>query len=238
MNDLTISIQALLDVASSEAKIKTQINQLKLDAVKIGVEVDTASIKKAVAEINNLIQQATTQQGRQWQGLLQTPTIDSSSSRALTQMRQYYADLQRESSKAANQMQARASQYWQGRFGESISGMTSTNGTLVEMREYYSALESSSNSTGNALDGIASKAITAAVKLKAMSLAAQGIREMVDEVVALDHSLTELNKVANLSAGELNGFAAKAYEAAEHIGRTGRELVDAVTAFKKSGLRP
>lgn len=63
----------------------------------------------------------------------------------------------------------------------------------------------------------------------------KSVTAMVDEVTELDASLTEFNKVADLSSSGLEEFTKNAYSQASEIGRTGREMVDASTEFKKAG---
>lgn len=63
----------------------------------------------------------------------------------------------------------------------------------------------------------------------------QAIKAMVREVCELDANLTEFNKVADLSAEQLGNFADKAYEAAYKIGRTGQDMIEAATEFKRAG---
>ena len=61
------------------------------------------------------------------------------------------------------------------------------------------------------------------------------IRSMVDEVKNLDDSLTEFKKVSDLAGDSLDRYVKKAYEAGETVAKTGREMIDAATEFKKSG---
>lgn len=61
------------------------------------------------------------------------------------------------------------------------------------------------------------------------------IKNMTSAVVELDASLTEFNKVADLSKSQLTDFADKAYKSAENIGRTGIDMIDAATEFKRAG---
>lgn len=65
--------------------------------------------------------------------------------------------------------------------------------------------------------------------------AIRAIKSMVDEVKELDKSLTEFKKVSDLSGESLEKYVAKAYEAGEVVAKTGREMIDAATSFKKSG---
>lgn len=63
----------------------------------------------------------------------------------------------------------------------------------------------------------------------------KAIRMMIDNVISLDKSLVELNKVADLSSEQLEKVIQRAYTLGEEVGRTGVEVIDAVAAFKKAG---
>lgn len=62
-----------------------------------------------------------------------------------------------------------------------------------------------------------------------------GIRDMIDQVHELDDSLVELQKVTDLEGTALENFINKAYEAGEAVAKTGKQMIDAATAFAKSG---
>ncbi|MCB6286912.1 phage tail tape measure protein [[Clostridium] scindens] len=70
---------------------------------------------------------------------------------------------------------------------------------------------------------------------KIINTTINSIKSMVNEVTELDASLTEFNKVADLSANELSQFTEKAYVASAEIGRTGKDMIDAATEFKRAG---
>lgn len=61
------------------------------------------------------------------------------------------------------------------------------------------------------------------------------IKSMANAVCELDADLTEFNKVADLSVKQLENFADKAYEAADNVGRTGQDMIEAATEFKRAG---
>lgn len=63
------------------------------------------------------------------------------------------------------------------------------------------------------------------------------IADMVQQVFDLDASLTEFQKVTDLSETELDRFVDKSYETADAVARTGREAVDAATEFSKAGYK-
>lgn len=60
-------------------------------------------------------------------------------------------------------------------------------------------------------------------------------RGAIDNVRELDDSLLELSKVSDLSVDGLVKVTEEAYELGETVGKTGRQVVDAVTEFKRAG---
>lgn len=65
--------------------------------------------------------------------------------------------------------------------------------------------------------------------------ATNAFKSMADEVMTLNKNLTEFNKVADLSAEKLSEFSNKAYDAANEVGRTGTDMIEAATEFKRAG---
>ena len=63
----------------------------------------------------------------------------------------------------------------------------------------------------------------------------QVAKKMVAEVTSVDSSLVELQKVTTLSGDSLDQFVDKAYKVGEGLGRTGKDVVDAVTTFSRAG---
>lgn len=61
------------------------------------------------------------------------------------------------------------------------------------------------------------------------------IKSMVNEVKALDTSLVELQKVTSLSGDSLEQFTDNAYKTGKEVGRTGKDVIDAVTTFSRAG---
>ena len=61
------------------------------------------------------------------------------------------------------------------------------------------------------------------------------IKSMVTEVKALDTSLVELQKVTGLTGDALSQFTDKAYQVGSSLGRTGQDVIDAVTTFSRAG---
>lgn len=61
-------------------------------------------------------------------------------------------------------------------------------------------------------------------------------KDMIQNVRDFDDSLLELVKVSDLSTEGLEKVADKAYDLGERVGRTGKQVVDAVTEFKRAGF--
>ena len=62
-----------------------------------------------------------------------------------------------------------------------------------------------------------------------------GFKSMVNAVADLDKKLTEFNKVADLTSDKLLEFSDRAFDAADEIGRTGSDMIEAATEFKRAG---
>lgn len=61
------------------------------------------------------------------------------------------------------------------------------------------------------------------------------IYKTVEAVFELDKSLTELRKVSDMSDESVKGFTNRAFELGQTLGKTGAQVVDAVTEFSKAG---
>lgn len=62
------------------------------------------------------------------------------------------------------------------------------------------------------------------------------IKSSVESVAEMDAKLTEFRKVSNLTGKELDNFVAKATEMGRSVAKTGSEMVEAATEFRKSGF--
>lgn len=63
----------------------------------------------------------------------------------------------------------------------------------------------------------------------------RGVKQMVSNVKLLDDSLLELNKVSDLSASGLEKVTKEAYELGATVGKTGTQVINATTEFKRAG---
>lgn len=63
-----------------------------------------------------------------------------------------------------------------------------------------------------------------------------GIGDMVQNVYELDKALTEFKKVSDLSGKGLEEYTSQAYETGRTVAKTGTEMIQAATEFKKAGF--
>lgn len=61
--------------------------------------------------------------------------------------------------------------------------------------------------------------------------------DMVQQVFDLDASLTELDKVTDLTSSGLQSLADDAFAVGEQIGATGKDIIDATTLFAQAGYK-
>ena len=88
-------------------------------------------------------------------------------------------------------------------------------------------------------DGIKEQAKKFTQWVSVTSVVMEGIRigkDMIQDVRELDDSLLELTKVSDLSASGLEKVTEQAYELGEKVARTGKEVIDATTEFKRAGF--
>ena len=62
------------------------------------------------------------------------------------------------------------------------------------------------------------------------------VKKMVTNVIELDNCLLELSKVSDLSATGLKSITKEAYEMGKQVGKTGTDVINAVTNFKRAGF--
>ena len=122
----------------------------------------------------------------------------------------------------------------------------SNKSDLTKLQQQFRAVKAQAEATDKAGQGFLGNlkvqmkdALTNLLKYqlayKIIQSTVQAIKSMINEVCELDKALTEFNKVADLSLEQLDCFADRAYEVSEKIGRTGRDMIEAATEFKRAG---
>lgn len=62
---LGILLSAAIDSVNAKAKLNAQIKQLQVDALKVGVQLDTASAKQAIKQVEAQMQQSVNHEAAQ-----------------------------------------------------------------------------------------------------------------------------------------------------------------------------
>ena len=110
----------------------------------------------------------------------------------------------------------------------------STNELKKSLKDVESAAKGAKEHT-QGLSDIASKFSRWQVIGDVIHGVKNGIQDMVEQVFELDASLTELDKVTDLTKEGLQGLADDAFEVGERIGATGKDVIDATTIFAQAG---
>lgn len=271
-------IQAALDKVSSKAVINQEIKKLQTDALKLGVQIDQSSFRKAITDMQRQTQQAASQQRRLWDGIFKDSISGLTAQNPIaSQMRTFYKQQEREAIQSQQNIARQAVQAQKEaaaaqkkiitdntittraksiqtellRIKDATKAITNNPAFVKEWQSIFDASNVASTSAeiqnlnarmallkkeSGAVSDVFSKAFKAYLLVKALQLARTGISAVISEVRTLDKSLTNFNKVADLSGTKLKTFAIRAYEVGKQIGRTGRDVIDAVTEFRRAGF--
>ena len=123
------------------------------------------------------------------------------------------------------------------------SGAKVTNSELLKMELRYKEIGNEARQAGklglSLFDGIKEQAkkFTQWVSITSVVMkGVQAVRGAVGNVIELDDALLELSKVSDLSAEGLENVTNQAYELGEKVGKTGTQVLDAITTFKRAGF--
>ena len=109
------------------------------------------------------------------------------------------------------------------------------NAQLVMLRKNMQAAGLAGQTFGQKMSAAFAK-FAQYVSVSSIILSAiRSVRQMVSNVVEMDRSLTEFNKVADVTKSQLENITDKAFETGKTIGRTGKDVIDAATEFKRAG---
>lgn len=102
---------------------------------------------------------------------------------------------------------------------------------VVAVNKQVKANEKLSYSWTRAWEG----AVKYSLVMGSLVYAQRAIGAMVQSVIDLDDSLTQLQKVTDLEGSSLEQFTKDAYAAGEGLAKTGKEVIDASTSFAQAG---
>lgn len=138
-----------------------------------------------------------------------------------------------------------------GRWGNDLKNIMSqlASGTevpivkLKELERQFITIQNSARQAGKLglsfFDGLVEQAKKFTQWVSVTGIVMSGIRigkDMIQDVRELDDSLLELTKVSDLSDEGLENVTNQAYELGEKVARTGKEVIDATTEFKRAGF--
>lgn len=113
-------------------------------------------------------------------------------------------------------------------FGEFTDGMH-------KLKNEVSQTTTATKAHGQSITEIIGKYVTWLGIATLVASVMNAVRGVINNVKELDASMVELNKVYDASQKELNDVKEQAFELAEAIGSTGKNVIDATTEFKRMG---
>lgn len=123
------------------------------------------------------------------------------------------------------------------KFGDTVTRTTSEGGKGARnMGREFKGLKTYISDGAKSLGSIAKQRVAFLAMTDIVSGAAQGMKAMVGSVFELDASLTEFKKVSDLSGASLDAYKDKAFELGKTVAKTGTQMIDSATEFKKSGF--
>lgn len=239
LNNTTVQSSGIASVRTELEALSTQYQEVvtQLQNPNLGEE----EFKKLSDTVDELDKRFTTLSNRTSDSFLQKYQLDADNlSQRFEKLKQKYEDFVKVNPNSGNaELEASFE-----RIQESINNINPDNISIVQKEVRNLGTEVSrvvgpSQTLGQVLRDsfgglggyLARFASGAAIVQKTISV----IRSMVTEVKALDTSLVELQKVTGLTGDALSQFTDKAYQVGSSLGRTGQDVIDAVTTFSRAG---
>ena len=135
--------------------------------------------------------------------------------------------------------------------GKATKGVKGLNGQLIQTNKNIKKLNGKNlNSVASASEksakgmksfgaetlGVTKKVVQFGAITAIIRGVTSGMGDMVKNVYELDGALTEFRKVSDLSGKGLEKYTDQAYKVGKTVARTGTEMIQAATEFKKSGF--
>ena len=122
------------------------------------------------------------------------------------------------------------------------SGAKVANSELLKMEQRYKQIGNEARETGklglSRSDSIMEQAKKFTQWVSVASVVTKGVqafREATSNVIELDTKMVELSKVSDLTAQGLEDVTNQCYDLGESLSKTGTDVLDAVTTFKRAG---
>lgn len=212
-----------LDISATKALIEQQLKSIVQDisnaqSLKVVVSLDAAESQKKIQSQLNAINQ-------QLKGNIQKNAVDIPIRVDLSNARKYdetLKEITNDTKKVADSTNlSKMSQQFQMIDKQAHKVKTSTGSMFVDLKSQFKSTFSNF--------------MRYQLAYEIVNNTKRAISTLVKSVTELDAVLVEFNKVADLSENQLIGFTERAYEVSSEIGRTGKDMIEASTEFKRAG---
>lgn len=120
--------------------------------------------------------------------------------------------------------------------GKATKGVKGLNGAIAQTNKQTQKSAGHMKKFGSETLGVTKKVIQFGAITAVIRGVTSGMGDMVKNVYDLDKALTEFKKVSDLSGKGLEQYTDQAYKVGKTVARTGTEMIQAATEFKKSGF--
>lgn len=245
-NNFIVELIARLNTANVATDLKKIEQNLKNRKIDIDVAVNSATSKQEIQNLAVNLQRVLSEQG-----------LHIDTSRISSSIRELQRELQTVDSKKINdlassmltfrdnntKMTADMKRRLNDMYNHLVNGANISEKELKELTGDFARFKLEVRDAGKL-----GKSWTDSIKQGASSFmqwtsattlvmkGVQGVKTMIQNVREFDDSLLELSKVSDLSADGLARVTDEAYKLGDRVGRTGKQVVDAVTEFKRAGF--
>lgn len=235
-----VIIEGLFDRESIDKDIKRLEQELKKRAIKLPVKLDSSKVAEEMTKINSIIRE------KNQKGQKQQETQAKNLENQITRWKNTIAGMKAISPVSFNAKEVQSQVKVVEALFESYKG---GKATLDDVKTGFSTLNLKMKEAGAQLRltskdgmGFANMLSVALKKIMVWTIGMtilyqlrNAIQSMINIVRELDMSLLEMQKVTDLGGESLKQFANSAFRAAEGLGRTGKEVIDAAAQFARAG---
>lgn len=218
LSNKKIDIRTAIDSATSKQEIQNLAVSLQKVLSDAGLHIDTSRISSSIRELQRELN-----------------TVDPKKINDLASSMLTFRD---NNTRMSSEMKSRLNEM----YNSLVNGANISERELKELTQDFVKLKLEVRDAGMLGKSFGDKMKNAWSKFSEWGFATgimtkgiQIVKDMFSNVVELDNSLLELSKVSDLSASGLANVTEEAYKLGEEVGRTGKQVIDAITEFKRAG---
>lgn len=218
LSNKKIDIRTAIDSATSKQEIQNLAVNLQKVLSDAGLHIDTSRISSSIRELQRELN-----------------TVDPKKINDLASSMLTFRD---NNTRMSSEMKSRLNEM----YNSLVNGANISERELKELTQDFAKLKLEVRNAGMLGKSFGDKMKNAWSKFSEWGFATgimtkgiQTVKDMFSNVVELDNSLLELSKVSDLSASGLANVTEEAYKLGEEVGRTGKQVIDATTEFKRAG---